>query len=174
MVSVLEDRREIVEKRSIIWFLNVLRLREFRSFLRVFRRKKEFMASLGYCPVGKGVALMSYISGYALFFHDVVIRKNDDGSLECNNGAWCFNLRCPLNRASVDAMSFFGHKFLSRYDVEMYHKILEGVRHQIEGIYGEEMFKEKPTPSVYNFLDEPVVEVNLYYATKKIRWRLKK
>ena len=103
-----------IKRACVTWYDNAVRL------------GKRVLA-LGYCEHGKGVAFIS------VYYPDkpiteewlklLVIRDVLFDDKGCNDAKWCFNLKCPLNRAELKHFRKYG--FSSLEQLKSFHETLE-------------------------------------------------
>lgn len=123
------------KKAEITWFSNAAKI-------------GKTAVSLGYCSFGRGVALATPYNCsllYTLLIHDVYY--ND---LECEDEKWCFNLKCPLNKAETKYFAKYGLKSFS--EVKNAHSIFEEIANRLNF---------SPKGSVVIHYSKPVLEVKV-------------
>lgn len=110
-----------IKRACITWFDNAVRL-----------GKKRVLA-LGYCEYGKGVAFISvYYPDEPItqeFLKVLVIRDVFYDEKGCDDAKWCFNLKCPLNRAELKHFRKYG--FSSLEQLRDFHQVLEDVAEKL-------------------------------------------
>ncbi|MEM4684480.1 MAG: hypothetical protein QXW45_06910 [Thermosphaera sp.] len=117
----------------VIWYIGVV------NVIRP-NKKKGTPLSLGYCTYGKGIAFvaLSNIDPLTITSVDISIK---DGTATCGDARWCFNLKCPLNRAEPDKFKVFD--MTTWEEIEKAHNFLEKVVEQLRAMYGEEIFDKQ-------------------------------
>jgi len=123
---------EEVEWKPIVWFVGAVKIKS--------GKKRVVKLNLGYCTLGKGVAFVSGDMTHVLVIQSVDIRKVGGKPL-CGDARWCFNLKCPLNKAEIRMFRRYG--ITTREELEKYHRFLERCVEELKAIYGDEMFREK-------------------------------
>ncbi|MEM4846972.1 MAG: hypothetical protein QW794_04350 [Thermosphaera sp.] len=130
--------------KPIVWFVGAVKIKS---------EKKAVKLNLGYCTVGKGVAFVSVDTLHVLVIQSVDIHGDD--TMTCGDANWCFNLKCPLNRAEPGKFKEYG--VTTREELEKYHRFLERCAEELRKIYGEEIFKER---SGFIYFKDAPIEVN--------------
>lgn len=122
---------EVVWK-PVIWYVKAVRV--IRG-----NRKRGKKLHLGYCIVGKGTAFISTDMLHPLIIGSVDIHT-ENGNTYCGDARWCFNLKCPLNKA--EPSKFVSYGIRTREELEKMHRLLEEIIENLKAIYGEQMFEK--------------------------------
>ena len=134
------ERMELQERGkmrgyTVTWYCNAVRV-------------SKITLDLGYCEYGRGVAFIvvkqKNVSSFDIVKPFVVIDVIVDES-GCSDAEWCFNLKCPLNKANLRHFKKYGVRTMN--DLKIMHERLEeiarnlGFRARRRGIC---VFYEKP------------------------------
>lgn len=123
---------EEVTWEPVTWYVGAVKMKP--------RKGKSIRLNLGYCTVGEGIAFISTDILHVLVIRSVDIHRVGDRT-SCGDAKWCFNLKCPLNKAVVE--KFKSHGISTREELERFHQFLERCIEELKAIYGAQMFEKK-------------------------------
>ncbi|MEM1694251.1 MAG: hypothetical protein QW456_08580 [Ignisphaera sp.] len=121
-----------VEWKPIVWFVGAVKIN--------LKKRKSIKLNLGYCTFGKGIAFVSRDMMHVLVIQSIDIHTENNETY-CGDARWCFNLKCPLNKAEIRRFRVYG--ITTREELEKYHRFLERCEEELKAIYGDEIFREK-------------------------------
>lgn len=125
--------------RPVNWYVKAVKVIKGNN-------KRGRYLNIGYCTVGKGVAFVSSSMLHPLVIGSVDIHT-ENGETYCGDARWCFNLKCPLNKAEVDR--FWSYGITTREELEKMHRLLEGIVENLRSMYGEELFEKNGGITVF-------------------------
>lgn len=140
-------------KAPLTWFISVAEL--------LWYNKTKFYASVGYCPIGKGISTMYFgdaPNDYPPIIARFAIIKFNDGKNECVSADCCLNTKCPLNKLKPPGES--------NMDIAVYNfiqKLVDDIVKGLKELFGSQIFSNdgkimvfEIPPLVYFVLPENV------------------
>ncbi|MEM4896552.1 MAG: hypothetical protein QXQ93_09235 [Ignisphaera sp.] len=124
--------KEVIEWKPVIWYVKALKIK--------WGKRKSIRLNLGYCSFGKGISFISRNMIHVFVIRSVEIHRSGD-KIWCGDEKWCFNLKCPLNKAEVDKFRSYG--ISSREELEKCHRLLERCVEKLRKMYGDRIFEER-------------------------------